>query len=186
MTNDKIAAEIKSLSEELLAAQREYWRLMYDEEADIVLGPPTAPNQIAKVEKMLGKPLPPSYRAFLELHNGWSGFDGDGKILAVEDYGSAWVQGKLNRIEVLFGENKQKSPFKKGALPIMLGDDITNFLVVDPNKVRADGEMDFVTFDYSEKEDTFKSFADFLRDRLKTQNALVKEEKKGTKKRAKK
>jgi hypothetical protein len=184
MTNDKLTAEIKRLSEELLAAQREYWRLTYDEEADIVLGPPATRKQIAKVEKMLGKPLPPSYRAFLELHNGWSGFDGDGKLLAVEDYESDWVQGKVNRIEVLFGENNQKSPFKKGALPIMLGDDITNFLVIDPRKVRADGEMDFVTFDYAEQEEKFKSFAEFLRDQLKTQNALVKEAKKGAKKRA--
>ena len=39
------------------------------------LGKPASGTDIAQIEALLGAPLPPSFRTFLELFNGWKMFD---------------------------------------------------------------------------------------------------------------
>src|SRR5690349_4780553 len=55
-------------------------------------GPPAAPGQLATLERALGRELPPSYRAFLELHDGHRGLAGPGDLLATSEVlpGGAW------------------------------------------------------------------------------------------------
>ena len=178
---------LETLIRELMEAKLEYDRLAFDEEQPHELGPPASPKQIAKLESLLGKSLPPSYRAFLELHNGWSGLDGGAKLLAVEDHGSKWVKERLGTFESGFEDAEdfedvevKENPFKIGAIPVLLGTDEYNFLVLDPRKVRKNGEMDFVMYYYLEEEDRFKDFTSYLRDHLDVMRRLIKEEKHGT------
>jgi len=131
------------------------------------------------LEGFLGKSLPPSYRAFLELHNGWSHFDGGAKLLAVEDQESKWVKERLQALARGF-EGVAPNPFDNGAIPVLLGRDEHNFLVLDPRKVRKNGEMDFVMYDYTEVEDRFKDFTSYLCDDLEVIRRLIAEEKHGT------
>jgi hypothetical protein len=49
------------------------------------LGPPATEADIAKLEAWLGSPLPPSYRLFLSLHDGWSEFQADISLLSIEE-----------------------------------------------------------------------------------------------------
>ncbi len=91
MTNAKVIQQVNRVVSELLAARKELSRLSEEEEIGEKLGLPASAAQIAKVKKLLGKPLPPSYQAFLELHNGWDEFEGDAKILSAEDLNSDWV-----------------------------------------------------------------------------------------------
>ncbi len=139
---------LKALIREIMEAKLEYDRLAFDEERPHELGRPATPKQIGKLERILGKPLPPSYRTFLELHNGWSHFDGGAKLLAVEDHGSKWVKDMLVMFKNGY-EDVGENPFDTGTLPVLLGPDVHNFLVLDPTKVRKDGEMDFVMYDYT-------------------------------------
>ena len=173
--------ELERLVRELQAAKKEFDRLSEDEEGEHKLGPPATPQQIAKLEAMVGKPLPASYRAFLELHNGWSDFDGGAKILSVEDQTAAWVKKRVKEMGDAYFEDEDEgnNPFEKGMIPVMLGKDEDNYLVLDTTKVRKNGEMDFVMYDYAEEEERFKDFTAFLKDDLETTKELIKAEKEG-------
>lgn len=170
--------KLQELINKLVQAKREYEMLAFDEDESIVLGEPCSDEQIAKIESILGKALPPSYRAFLELHNGWDGFDGFGvnKLLSVEDHECDWVKKRVKSLRELFLED---DPFKAGAIPILLGKDEQTFMILDPRKVREDGEMDFVTFDLIQEEKRFKNFAEFLQNDLEVTQELIEDEKNG-------
>lgn len=167
---------LQELINELADAQREYDQLAFDEEFPHDLGEPCSLPQIARLEAILGAPLPPSYRAFLELHNGWERFDGEARLLAVEDQESEWVKNWVAGRDAFFYESDDQNPFKQGAIPIMVGVDQTNFLVLDPRTVRPDGEMDFVAYDIASEEERFSSFVSFLQDELALWQTLIEKE----------
>lgn len=164
---------------DLVAVKREYSLLAFDEEHPMKLGEPAKVKQIAKVEKRLGKPLPPTYRAFLELHNGWEYFDGDLNLLSAEDQDSEWVKAWLKMLSMAFLAIKEENPFEKGGIPIMLGEGEHRFLILDPRTIRSDGEMDFIKFHFAEIEERFSDFASFLQQDLRVEKQLLKKEKKG-------
>ena len=173
--------QLQKLIDDFADAFRERDRLLFDEEYPHEPGKPSSPKQLAMLEQILGKPLPPSYRAFLEHHNGWSDFAGGAKLLAVEDQRSEWVKKRILDFTTLFNEEKDvENPFKQGAIPILLGEDEKSFLVLDPRTVRPDGEMDFVQFDLTEEERRFKDFTSFLEHKLKLTQEIIDDEKHGT------
>lgn len=171
--------ELQQLIQDLAEAKREYDRLVFDEEDEHELGPPASAKQLAKLESIIGKFLPPSYRSFLELHNGWCDFAGGAKLLEIDDQGSAWVEKRLKELGELLFEENSKNPFLNGAIPILLGKDENSFLVLDPNKVQKNGEMDFVMYDYGIEERRFSDFTSFLRNDLKLMQRLIENEKHG-------
>jgi hypothetical protein len=176
--------DLAKLIDQLVEIKREYSRLAFDEEDQSKLGPPATTQQIAKLEKRLGKPLPPSYRAFLELHNGWEHFDGGENLLSVEDQNSDWVKECLKMVSMFYlavdEEEREENPLEKGAIPILFGEGEPGYMILDPRKVRKDGEMDFVKYEYAEETERFKDFISFLRNDLKVERQLLNEEKKGT------
>jgi hypothetical protein len=172
-------APLVKLIDQIIAANREYFRLRFDKAAPDKLGNPASEKQIAGLERALGWKLPPSYRAFLELHDGWSKFDGDGKLLSIEDQGSKWVKSRIGDFNELFAEDDDESPFDVGALPIMMGQHINHFVVIDPRKPKG-GEMRVVAYDYATKEKTFKDFTAYLTYTLSIVQELAEEERSGT------
>jgi hypothetical protein len=175
--NDK--ARLRQLIDEVIAARREYWRLAFDRQPEIQLGNPATPQQLARLERKFSSPLPPSYRAFLELHNGWSGFDGDLKLLSTEDHDTAWVKDWVNHLGSLIREAGGENPFEHGALPILLGRDEQAFAFLEPRTVRKNGEMDVVSYELINEEDRFKDFVAFVKDNLEMTKELIKEELEG-------
>jgi hypothetical protein len=78
------------------------------------VGPPATEAQIAAFEAWLGWPLPPSYRLFLSLHDGWKGFQAHISLLSIAeqrqgeaaDYirswkAEEWAQGEALIVEGL-------------------------------------------------------------------------------------
>jgi hypothetical protein len=175
----KSAVDIKKVINNLAGAQLEYDRLVFDEEQKHELGLPASPKQIAKIEGILGSALPPSYRSFLELHNGWGDFDGGAKLLSIEDQGRSWVKQRVRELGELLFEDDDKNPFLHGCMPILLGEDENNYLVLDPSTVRKNGEMDFIMYDYNQEEERFPDFTSFLQYSLRLTRELIKEEKSG-------
>ncbi|MGF9759338.1 SMI1/KNR4 family protein [Microvirga sp. 0TCS3.31] len=164
---------------QLAEALRTYDRLAFDEEYEHELGEPCSPQQIAVLEKKLGKSLPPSYKAFIQLHNGWSHFAGDAKLLSMEDHQSEWVKERLADMEELFPEFGQENPFEQGALPVLLGEDSNQVLYLDPRTVRRDGEMDFVLLDITTEERRFPDFTSFLSHKLSLLRRMIDNQTKG-------
>jgi hypothetical protein len=175
------ANDLATLIAEMIAAYRELDLLLFDEEVPHILGPPASEAQIANLQALLGAPLPPSYLAFLTLHNGWDKFVGGAKILAIEDQHSAWVKKRIDDLDTFFYEDQDvENPFGVGAIPIMLGRDEEGYLVLDPRQVRDDGEMDFVQFDLIDEEQRFDTFTAYLSHRLDVLREMIDEEKLGT------
>jgi cell wall assembly regulator SMI1 len=178
MTDNK--DELKRLIEELSGARNEYYRLRFDEPSPDKLGRPCPPKQIARLEQTLGWNLPPSYRTFLELHDGWDNFDGGAKLLSLEDQRSVWVSERVGDFGELFDENPDaENPFSAGAIPIMMGQHENNFVVLDPRKPKPNGEMQFVAYDYSEKERSFKDFIAYLSHKLTITRKLIQRQRLG-------
>ncbi|BCH25438.1 SMI1/KNR4 family protein [Mesorhizobium sp. L-8-3] len=158
----KESLPLPRLVEQLAQALRTYDKLAFDEEYDHELGEPASRQQLARLERKLSKPLPPSYRAFLELHNGWVNFAGDAKLLAVEDHDDEWVEDVLADLQEVFSDLDQENPFENGALPVMLGEDSRQAVYLDPQTLRADGEMDVVVLDINKEERRLPDFTSFL------------------------
>lgn len=154
--------------------------MAFDQELSATLGEPAKPQQIATLERLIGQTAPPSYRAFLDLHNGWSEFQGNGKLLAVADHGSEWVKAATDMIDTNFAEFDMRSPFEEGAIPVMLGESIQDYLVLDPRTMRSNGEMDFVYYVLTEEGQRFEDFYAFLRNNLRIINLLIENERSGT------
>jgi hypothetical protein len=176
MTTDK--NELSRLIAELAEALLKVDRLLFDEEYPHELGPPCSAVQLDTLQRRLGRPLPPSYRAFLDLHNGWDSVSGDAKILSVEDQSSEWVAKRVEWLGVLFYDIG-KDPFANGSLPVFLGTDARNFVLLDPTTERPDGEMDLVAYDLIREEERFPDFTAFLRQQLKVNQHLIERELKG-------
>lgn len=170
---------LPQLIEELAEALRVYDRLAFDEEYGHPLGKPCTARQLTALEKRLGKPLPPSYRNFLELHNGWGDLSGDAKLLAVEDHDSEWVKEHLADLAEVYADLGQENPFAKGALPVFLGEQSDQALYIDPDTARPDGEMDFVALDIVTEEARFPDFTSFLANKRDLLRRLIDEEKNG-------
>ncbi len=170
---------LRAVVQRLIANKKELAKLMEDEEASLQLGKPCSPRQLARVEQALGKPIPPSYRAFLELYDGWDDFEGDAKILGSDDVGAAWVKSRIAKKGALFIEFTKKNPLATFGFPIFLGPTSSRLAVLDTRKVDGEGEMPVITYDYTKKEDEYASFTGFLEHELGTVDDLIKDAKEG-------
>jgi SMI1/KNR4 family protein SUKH-1 len=132
---------IEKAVREGVAARHEYY-LSIDLADEQKLGSPAAATELRALEAALGKPLPPSYRAFLELHDGWKMVDGAVDLLAVADLlgGSRrseiadWQQRMLAAGDVVAGQ----------ALVIGVSDVTPTRYLLDPSSIDSDGEWRFV------------------------------------------
>jgi hypothetical protein len=163
--------EVGILIDELAAALRRYDKLRFDEVQSRELGPPATADELAHLSQVVGFVLPPSWRAFLSLHNGWSNFRGTAKLLSTADRVASWVNQRIQDWEDLL--EGQLNPFGDGRQPVLLGIQESSFLVVDPATVRPDGEMSFIMYDYLKEEHRFPDLTSYLRHHLLIMHALV-------------
>ena len=81
MTRNDLLAKIKLLdSANLEIAQREGDAITSSE---YLLYPPATEDEIASYEKEKGWKVPPSFREFLKIHNGWLGFWPDWSLVGL-------------------------------------------------------------------------------------------------------
>ena len=154
--------EIERLIGELVATWHED---ADDPDDEPTLRPPASAEQIAELEAHLGFSLPPSYRAFLEMHNGMANYQNTHLLLGTEDHQGQWVQTQMD----FYRDADQVEPFEAGTVPLIVGkadDGIHNFWAFDPNDVNADGELAVVDWDYGCEEDRYASFLELLRDEV--------------------
>jgi hypothetical protein len=168
---------------ELVAALRDAFReqdeLLFDEEYEHKLGAACTASSIDAVEQRLRRRLPPSYRAFLMRHDGWTRFTGDAVVLSCADFFADWVRRRVAALSALFFE-RGPDPFERGAFPLVLGEDARTFLVADPTTVRDDGEMDLILYDLTRESRRFPDFVAFLRYKLEVVRAIIESERNGS------
>jgi hypothetical protein len=170
------ASDIATIVKELQQAHQQFHRLQFDQDHPQALGPPCSAQQLARLAQVFGGNLPPSYRAFMALHNGWAGFSGGAKILAAEDYDSGWVKARLAELNENLHEfgSGGETPIDRNCIPIYLGETEMDFALIDPSTRGPDGEMTVLGLDLEvEGENRFADFSEFLRSHLATTKTLI-------------
>ncbi len=127
--------------------------------------PPATVAEIAAFEAKLGYALPPSYREFLRLHNGWQCFWGDSWIAGVSGKARAFVQSRARAARTWVGSESGWDPKRD----LVIGaDDNGGFLVLAREAGRG-GEraiLDCVA-GVVIPQNTFSSFADLVAKQLR-------------------
>jgi cell wall assembly regulator SMI1 len=138
--------------------------------------PPASEREIAAHEKRLRFALPPSYRAFLTIHNGWRNFSYDWSILGVSGPGFERAHREWTREAEKFARQVKRrkdlenisEKSKKDPSVISWPDHVPlavdyngGFRIFDRNRGRADGEYDIAEV-YSGSEEALNRERDFL------------------------
>lgn len=140
-----------------IAARHDYYASI-DLPDEQQLGPPASESDLRALEAVLGKALPPSYRTFLELYDGWRMVDGGVDLLSIAE--QLWTR----RTEI---KDWQKRMLEAGdhvagsALVIGVSRVTPTRYLLDPALVSADGEWRFVQHHKAEEAD-LPSFLDWL------------------------
>jgi hypothetical protein len=171
--------DLEALIGQIQECFQEQDHLLFDEAYEHLLGGPCLSSRLDSVEERLGRPLPASYRTFLQRHDGWTRFTGDAVVLGSHDHGAVWVRQRIAALSELFYESGP-DPFDRGCFPVVLGEDARTFLVADPGTLRSDGEMDLISYDLTRESKRFPDFIEFLRHKLKVLHRIIESERNGT------
>lgn len=85
MTPDGIHARLQQLISELIAEIRRYAERKHNPGRVPVPNPPATTAELQRLQEYVGRRLPSSYRAFLELHNGCTNLAFPGNMLSIAD-----------------------------------------------------------------------------------------------------
>jgi hypothetical protein len=170
---------LRDLVAALVQSQRDYWQLRFGRDRRGELGPPATPAQLAELERLLGSPLPPTYRQFLSLHRGWSRFIGDAHVLSLEQRQSPTMIGHLNALRALAVENNDKSV--ADGFTIVAGEASQYVVYLDVTTRRNNGEMDVVEWSFDDGEvGRHPDFVAYLQHQLDASKRLIAKEKQGS------
>lgn len=121
--------------------------------------PPASISEIQRYEKEFGFAFPPSYRAFLELHNGWQNFPLNTTFFSLEKQSDFLKRTKKMDPEFSLHPIAAESP------------DAIIFL--DPSMKDESGEMPLILVSEENGEDKISDFISFLNNRILSINMLI-------------
>ncbi len=126
---------------------------------------PAGEEQLKAYEKYLGINLPPLYREFLELHNGYTQLLYTDDMFSIEDVmpGGSWH----DRIQAWKKDIKKQDIADLSDVIVLanLGEP-NNWVYIDPHRIGADGEMEVCRI-LTTDQDFYKDLIEFLRSRVK-------------------
>lgn len=161
--SDKKNTNLKSIIKKLFDANAEYHRFLHKDEKTHYLGDPCSEDIIAQFENETGIKLPPSYREFLLLHNGWKNFSGEDTILSLELMKDERVIDHINHLRNLQLELIQEKA--ANGFVIGCGENTSYTLYLDLETKREDGEMNIVEHDLSGEIKRHPDFTSLLEDK---------------------
>ncbi|MGW0832063.1 SMI1/KNR4 family protein [Streptomyces prunicolor] len=134
--------------------------------------PPASAERIAAMEERLGRRMPPSYREFLEVSDGWRHAGGFVTLLAgTED--ARWhtnESGLADEFEEYLDEDsspeeRRQADLWRRALQLDVESDVT-YILMDPEDVDEDGEWAVYTWASwrAEPPERHANFREFMRD----------------------
>jgi hypothetical protein len=200
--NTSLFGYISQLVDELASLQRECYDLN-GWSCDMQMGAPASEKDIQKAEKKNKFTFPPSYRTFLQKHNGWylfwpdwclAGVSGtlSNKMLAdarksikgavdmIEDDAEYDDEDPQERIAQLKEKERDDLDVIYPPNHPILGTDFNGgVLVFDRNRCRPDGECEIVAIDHiGDVKWRWKGFIDLLKDAIKDTKKDIREAKK--------
>jgi hypothetical protein len=169
--------QMQELIKSLYTANDDYWQLMYDEKSYQILEDPASEEDLRQYEQEINVMLPPSYKEFLLLHDGWKNFTGEACILGTKDRGEN--KGLADTINEFNASAIQEGDLCAGnGFVIMAGEGVNHFVYLNFEKQNLDGEFEVVEIAYPEGElNRFPDFTSFLQHKLEVMLELIKLEK---------
>ena len=132
---------------------------------DMVLAPPATEAQIAKCEKELGMRFPPSYRAFLLLHDGATGVLEFDRLFGTKDFGSEWFEEQKDYwLDADWDEDIFAS-----SVPFLMaeaGGKVENFFAFAPPKPGRDVELEVIDGDGGAEGERIDDFLTLLDEQI--------------------
>ncbi len=159
--------DFEPLLTEIQRIQTEITWLMPARDFGLKPGGPAHPAAVRRAELRLRRPLPPSYRAFLQLHDGWPRFFEGASLLGAAHLGRRLYTDAARAIftaaETPVPLVGPPIPEPKGPQPFPFGADAagTTFFAFNPAVCDAQGEYEVICW-VNEIGLRCKNFADFL------------------------
>ena len=153
-----VRSRLRAAIESGRRARTDFYKTL-DLEDEQRLGPPASESQIQSLELKVARMLPPSYRAFLALHNGWRMVDASTDLLEIDELVSgdraariaAWQEQERRYGELRFADGLVIGHSTIGQARIIL----------DPSEVDDDGEWAVIAVD-KDSEENYRSFLEWL------------------------
>lgn len=137
----------------------------------LIPNPAASAVALAKVEQRLGRPLPPSYRAFLELHDGWPRFFDGASLLGTanlglrqyEDLARAVFEAAETPVPELGPPSR---PRARTLIPFGADLEGTTLFAFNPAVTQPDGEYEVIAWinEIGVRQPTFRAFLEFILD----------------------
>ncbi|HYQ40369.1 MAG TPA: SMI1/KNR4 family protein [Polyangiaceae bacterium] len=162
-------ANFSSLLRRTKELQTEILRLAPYRDVGLVPNPSASQGAIAAVEERIGQRLPPSYREFLAVHDGWPRFFEGATLLGTANLGKRMYED-MARAVFEAAETPVPHigpPSRAQRAPIVpFGIDLqgTTLFAFNPAVVRADGECEVVAWvnEVGVRSDSFTGFLEFV------------------------
>ena len=164
-------ANFSTLLRRIKDVQTEILRAAPYRDVSLVANPGASNQAIAAVEERIGRRLPPSYREFLALHDGWPRFFEGATLLGTanlgkrmyEDIARAAFEAAETPVPHLAPPSRAERP------PIVpFGIDLqgTTLFAFNPLITRADGECEVIAWvnEIGVRRDSFPDFLEFVLD----------------------
>ena len=121
-------------------------------DAGVVPNPAASAAQIAEAEARLGQALPPSYRSFLERHNGWPRFFEGASILSTTELGTrsynTLARAALEASESPLAPETTVTPIARRPtlIPFAADAQATTLFAFNTERESRDGELEVVAW----------------------------------------
>lgn len=158
MTSNPIENLVAAAVTEGLAARSAFY-LAIAEPDEQKLGDPASTDDLQKLESFLGKSLPPSYKAFLAMHDGWRMFDAATDLLSAKEVVKQTASSKLEKWRKIATEVEGIEA--SSWLLIGTSNVSATKYFLDPTRIHEDGEMAVVEHDKA-VESEYVSFLSLL------------------------
>ncbi len=162
-------AKFPTLLTRIKELQLEILRVAPYRDISLVPNPGASAVAIAAVEKRISHALPPSYREFLALHDGWPRFFEGATLLGTanlgkrmyEDMARAAFEAAETPVPWLAPPSKHD---RKPVVPFGIDLQGTTLFAFNPSVTRADGECEVVAWvnEIGVRRDTFSNFLEFV------------------------
>jgi hypothetical protein len=157
-----------ALLKEIRRVQTEIQWLMPYKDVGLVPNPGASREAVASAERRVGRPLPPSYRAFLRDHDGWPRFFEGASLLGTASLGKrsyeALAQAACEAAETPVPDVGPPSRFRASTqtlIPFGIDMQATTLFAFNPKVVGPDGEYQVIAW-INEIGVRRDSFVDFL------------------------
>lgn len=141
-----------------------------------MLGRPAGESDLLTLETRLGRSLPPSYRTFLSLYDGWKMIDGGLDLLPVRDLlGGTRHQNIKNWQQQMMAVGEDVAA---RSLVIGISDITPTKYLLDPEVINEDGEWRLVQH-HKIEEAEFPTFLEWLEESVDEYRKLARMERNG-------